>query len=806
MSNGPDILGSFSGVRRVGDGWAALCPAHDDRMPSLSICERDGRILINCHAGCTAEAVCKAAGIEMSDLFSDNGRSIKPAKKVAKTIVATYDYRDEKGTLLFQVCRFDPKAFSQRRPDGQGGWIHNLDGVPRVVYRLSEVNHAPQVLVLEGEKDVETARSLGFVGTCNPGGAGKWRPEFVDKLAGKEIIIIPDADEPGRKHGQQVAVSLAGKVQSLKLTELSGAKDLSEWVELGGTREQLLQLIATSPEWAPPDGATLLRKVEEFIHRYLILPPHALLPLALWIFATHCFEVFDAFAYLTVTSPTPRCGKTRLLEVIELIVKDPLRATNASEAALFRGIEKFQPTLLLDEAETLSSKGERADYLRAMVNAGNRRGAHVLRCDGKPPIPEKFNVFCPKVIALIGAPPTTVLDRSIVISMQRRKPGEQVARFLTRIASPEGARLQQAAGSWCESRRSDITRSYEAQPLDFLSDRDAEGWQPLFSILAVADRVRLPELRSCAEVLSGSKAAAAEDDSLSLRLLADIRRIFESSGADRLSSEEIVERLSQDETAPWVEFDRGKPLTQTGLARMLKKFAVSPRGIRLPDGSTPRGYLDEQFSEPWARYLTPPSGIAHQVQQAQQPNNDGRSEALFDMQRDLPVADEKTFSEPHEQWAVARVADKSQEEDGHDSFQGGKGKSMPTNRYYQSPSPASTDDKDARTERDPLYQDAVELSVKLGEVSVSALRRRLGIDTGHAIHLIDAMELAGVVGPADGTGPRQVLKQRAASSSYHPEPLPGGGWRCECGWVGDDPIEWSRHTGVGGCPLLKVRE
>jgi hypothetical protein len=722
MKTAPEILVRLKGVRKSGGGWAAYCPAHDDRKASLSISEDDAstKILVHCHAGCQPEEVCRALGIEIGDLFLKEDRTVARPGKVARKLVDQYDYVDEGGKLLSQVLRFDPKAFSQRRPDGQGNWISNLDGTRRVLYQLPEVIEAEQVLVVEGEKDVETARRFGIVATCSPGGAGKWRAEYAEALSGKKIIIIPDADEPGRRHAQQILASLSGKASCLKLLELPGSKDLSEWVERGGSRDQLLGLIAQEPSWAPPDGAMLVRKMEEFIGRYLILPLRAVLPLALWAIATHCFDVFDAFAYLTLTSPTPRCGKTRLLEVMELIVKDPLRATNASEAALFRGIEKFQPTLLLDEAETLSSKGERAEYLRAVVNAGNRRGAHVLRCEGKPPSPEKFNVFCPKIIAQIGAPPTTILDRSIVIPMQRRKPGEQIARFLMRIAEPEGAELQKGAASWCDMHRSEIERAYEVQPLDSLSDRDAESWQPLFSVLAVAAPSRVAELKTCADVLTGEKSASAEDESSYLRLLADVRQIFELFNTDRFSSAELVERLLRDETAPWIEFDRGKPLTQRGLARMLGRFGVSPRAIRLLNGSTPRGYLREQFFEPWARYLASPDDEPPRAQQVQQPNDGAGPRSFFEVQQDSVVADNNTPSPPDKQRFVAPVADTTLE----------------------------------------------------GEGLVSCHVRE---DTGSGAPLPE--------------------------KCYRPEPLLGGGWRCECGAIITSAIDWSKHTGIGGCPL-----
>lgn len=237
------VLARLRGVRRSGSAWKALCPAHADKHPSLAIAERDGKILLNCFAGCSSKAVCAALGIELSALFSDNGTTPR--------IVAEYDYRDEKGKLLFQVVRSEPKAFRQRRSDGKGGWHWNLNGTRRVLYRLPAVLAEKTLLICEGEKDCETARALGLVATCNAGGAGKWRDEYSEHLSGKQITIIADADDPGRKHARQIAESLHLCAESLKVLELTGAKDLSEWVERGGTQDALLELIRSAPKWKP---------------------------------------------------------------------------------------------------------------------------------------------------------------------------------------------------------------------------------------------------------------------------------------------------------------------------------------------------------------------------------------------------------------------------------------------------------------------------------------------------------------------------------------------------------------------------
>jgi hypothetical protein len=238
------LITRLQGVRRSASGWQALCPAHADRNPSLSIDVCDERILVYCHAGCSQGAVLSALGVDARELFLD-------ASDSKARIVAEYPYTDENGGLLFQVVRLEPKDFRQRRPDGNGGWTWNLNGARRVIYRLPEVLTAEFVLVCEGEKDCEAAHKLGIVATCNPGGAGKWRKEYSECLRGKQVAIIADVDPPGRAHAQRVAVSLHLRAESVKVLELPGAKDLTEWVERGGTKDALLKLTRNAPDWKP---------------------------------------------------------------------------------------------------------------------------------------------------------------------------------------------------------------------------------------------------------------------------------------------------------------------------------------------------------------------------------------------------------------------------------------------------------------------------------------------------------------------------------------------------------------------------
>ena len=225
--------------RRSGAGYSARCPAHEDSKPSLSVSEgEDGRVLLKCQAGCTVADVMAALGLSMADLFPPKGRDS------AAEIVAVYDYADETGELVFQVVRYASKAFKQRRPDGAGGWLWNLKGVPRVLYRLPEVleavTRARTVFVAEGEKDVDALHAAGEVATCNPMGAGKWRAEHAQVLYGAaEVVVVADKDDTGCAHARVVADSLRGHVGKLLIVEAATGKDAADHLGAGRTVDEL---------------------------------------------------------------------------------------------------------------------------------------------------------------------------------------------------------------------------------------------------------------------------------------------------------------------------------------------------------------------------------------------------------------------------------------------------------------------------------------------------------------------------------------------------------------------------------------
>jgi putative DNA primase/helicase len=219
-----DFLSKLNKVKKSGDKYMSLCPAHDDKNLSLSITSDKEKIIVHCFAGCSTESVLQSLGLNMADLFFNH-------KIQRPKIVKTYDYTDEMGKLLFQVCRLEPKSFRQRHKDGSGQWIYSMSGVRRVLYHLPEVIKAPAIYFVEGEKDADNLMASGVVATTSPGGANAWRDSYAQPLYSKRVILIPDNDPPGHAYAGQVACSLRGKANVSCI--LLPCKDVSDWLNQG---------------------------------------------------------------------------------------------------------------------------------------------------------------------------------------------------------------------------------------------------------------------------------------------------------------------------------------------------------------------------------------------------------------------------------------------------------------------------------------------------------------------------------------------------------------------------------------------
>ena len=406
-------------------------------------------------------------------------------------------------------------------------------------------------------------------------------------------------------------------------------------------------LVLSDPEpWGEPvDGALLLSETLQTLTRYVILPPGAAVALSLWILFTHTHDACPVSPLLALKSPTKRAGKTTTLTVIHCLAPRPLMSSNVTPAVLFRTIEKYRPTLLVDEADSFLSFSEE---LRGLLNSGHTRsGAVVVRSVGDDHEPRQFSTFSPKAIAAIGNLPSTLEDRSILISLRRKTSHEKVDRMRMDRVEKELAPLRSRLARWSTDNIGDLRSSDPSVPHE-LNDRAADNWRPL---LAIADRCgeAWPEdARWAARILSG--VAEETSNTPSIQLLADLRDLFATRCTDRLSSKQIVGALVELEDRPWPEWQKGQPITEPQLAKILKPFGVKPKVIRLKDASTPRGYLLAELQDSLSRYLS------SEVQQPQQPNEINDLGGIPRCNTNAPVAPLGSSGKPHETGIVAGVA------------------------------------------------------------------------------------------------------------------------------------------------------
>ena len=315
------VLSAIKHATASGAGWMARCPAHDDRTPSLSIAEgRDGRAVLKCHAGCEPSAIVAAAGLSMRDLFDEAAHN---GNLASKRVDAEYPYHDENGSHLFDVVRFDPKGFSQRAASG----VWSMKDVRRVPYRLPQllagVNADRTAFIVEGEKDVDALATLGLVATTNPGGAGKWRPEYGEHFRAARVVVLPDNDNAGRDHARDVARQLlpvAKEVRVVELPDVPEKGDVSDWLSQGGTADALKALVRATPVLTEALVAGIVLATEATVVGDDGAPAHTIRPLrewraypALWEPPTALVQDILYPGVVTMIAAREKMGKTSLV-------------------------------------------------------------------------------------------------------------------------------------------------------------------------------------------------------------------------------------------------------------------------------------------------------------------------------------------------------------------------------------------------------------------------------------------------------------------------------------------------------------
>jgi putative DNA primase/helicase len=365
-------------------------------------------------------------------------------------------------------------------------------------------------------------------------------------------------------------------------------------------------MVLEDPElWPDPvDGVGLLDDLVRTFARFLALPSGAATVLALWVLHAHAHDAAFVSPLLTLTSPEKRCGKSTTLDVLSALVPRPALGSNWSPAVLFRLVERDKPTLLIDEADSFMR--EENDF-RNLLNSGHRKSlAVVWRSVGEDFEPRGFSTWAPKAIAGIGRLSSTLQDRSVIIELRRRRDDEKVERLrVDRLSELEP--LRQRAARWAADSLSAL-RSADPQVPEELHDRAADNWRPLLAIADHAGGGWADRARRAAKLVSGT---ADDGDAPAVQLLADIRDIIAETGADKLFSRDIKAGLIPREDRPWSEWKHGKEITERQIARLLERFKITPKKVRI-GSETKQGYPTDAFEDAFRRYL--PSGPEHPEQ------------------------------------------------------------------------------------------------------------------------------------------------------------------------------------------------
>jgi hypothetical protein len=345
-------------------------------------------------------------------------------------------------------------------------------------------------------------------------------------------------------------------------------------------------------------------------------------------------DVWDSTPRIAFLSAEPASGKSRELEVTELLVPNPVTAVNVSPTYLFRkvGCEEGA-TILYDEIDTVfGPKAKENEEIRGLLNAGHRRGAKAGRCvvQGKTVTTEEINAYSAVALAGLGWLPDTILSRSVIVRMRRRAPGEQVEPFRSRIHSRDGMAIRDQIALWAKSLPSQIVDWPELPPE--IQDRDADVWEPLIIIADAVGGTWPERARLAAKALVTADKDA--EPSLGVRLLADLRAVF--GGARDMTTKAILMALIGLEESPWGD-RRGKPLDERGLAKRLRAYGIRSKGVG--DASRLKGYTSADLSDAWARYLPPsPDKSAPSAPTAHNEENQGDSGADVGADEPLGVA------------------------------------------------------------------------------------------------------------------------------------------------------------------------
>lgn len=363
------------------------------------------------------------------------------------------------------------------------------------------------------------------------------------------------------------------------------------------------------------EGSSPFHRVGRFVTDHVALPELTACTIAAWVLASWQVNAWDKFPHLAITSPEKRCGKTTLLELLALVCPRAMMTSNISPAVLYRVIEDKQPTLLFDEAQSLTRRGsEASEVTRELLNASINKNAHVFRAalkDGQY-VPVRFRTYCPKVFALIGSLDSVLADRSLPVEMRRKTSKDTVQRYRSRLVEPLGKEVQGEIKEWAEGNLEEARSIYDdLEPFDIENDRMAELLMPLQAVLlALGDLNAYDALEQYAFSLE-ERDKREEMQSPGVMLLAACREIFD--GNEFLLTKAIIASLEARTWEPWSTWSSGRCITERALSLLLGPFDIKPKQNR---EKTKRGYFASSFREAWARYLPDEASETSEVSKA----------------------------------------------------------------------------------------------------------------------------------------------------------------------------------------------
>lgn len=534
--------------------WQACCPAHDDKTPSLSISFDDNeKIGIHCFAGCNAGNIMSAVGMAVKDLYPP--LSAEQKALYAKLYQSTTKQQELDGKIL----------------------RHNM-GVAALEQGIV-LSPKDAELVLQADEYIQAVRKTD-----------------IDPVAYK-IKQLAELSPMEYDKVRKDAAALLGVRTSTLDAEVKAKKPTTPEDDQGG-RAMDFDLPEAWPD--PVNTDTLLNELVSSLKNCITLrDDHSAIAIALWVLYSYPVTEHGHIApMLLITSPEKRCGKSTLLAWCSKVVYKPLPTSSISPSAVFRSVDKWSPTLLIDEIDAFLGQN---DELRGILNSGHTRdSAFTIRCVGDDLEPRKFSTWGPKILSGIGrleGKTSTLADRSIEIQLRRKLPSEKIEK-LRHIPPSHFETLRSKCTRFCQDYGTIISKSRPHIP-EALSDRAADNWEPLLAIADLAGEAWPQKAMNAALALSGVEESVQDRGP---ELLSHLRQYFTEHNLDCSPTVDIINYLIGIDDAPWATWSKGKPMTPRHLSSLLKPYKVTKTHFR--DGKSDyKGYYLKDFKDAFSRYL-----------------------------------------------------------------------------------------------------------------------------------------------------------------------------------------------------------